>query len=233
MPQTQRCSMTTSGFVADHERHLADFYGFTFNSRRLHLYVIRSFLDIRFPSARINWHALQFSDLAELLKREFRRLPNASTQRVWLAAMRRFVRHLASEGLIPNGWQDVGSARSHTQPTRARRVAALEDSWATTSEPGQHLWNVWRSMISFERRRLRMPSSAMWSPIFSRTALISGAWPRAKLFRGAAAFSYRCSRSRPQEQPPRAALKRRYHRSPRPTVAKVERSRSGCAALRR
>jgi hypothetical protein len=51
MPQIQRCSTTTSGLLADYERHLADFYGFWFNSRRLHLRVIRNFLGIRFPSA--------------------------------------------------------------------------------------------------------------------------------------------------------------------------------------
>ena len=69
MPQSQCYSTTISGFLADYERHLADFYGFAFNSRRLHLRVIRNFLDIRFPLGRINWHALQFTHLAEFLKK--------------------------------------------------------------------------------------------------------------------------------------------------------------------
>ena len=50
MSQTQRCSMATSGFLADYECHLADFCGFAFNSRRLHLRVVRNFLDIRFAA---------------------------------------------------------------------------------------------------------------------------------------------------------------------------------------
>ena len=60
--------------------------------------MIRNLLATRFPSGHIRWHELQFSDLAEFLKKEFRRLPNHWTQRVWLMAVRRFVRYLSSEG---------------------------------------------------------------------------------------------------------------------------------------
>ncbi len=89
MPRTQRCSTTTAAFAVDYERHLADFCGLAFNSRKLHLRVIRNLLATRFPSGHIRWHELQFSDLAEFLKKEFRRLPNHWTQRVWLMAVRR------------------------------------------------------------------------------------------------------------------------------------------------
>lgn len=130
MPQSQCYSTTISGFLADYERHLADFYGFAFNSRRLHLRVIRNFLDIRFPLGRINWHALQFTHLAEFLKKEFRRLPNASTQRVWLAAMRRFVRHLASEGLIPTGWEDALPKRVNWKRASLPRFLSQEEKEA-------------------------------------------------------------------------------------------------------
>jgi putative PIN family toxin of toxin-antitoxin system len=136
--------MTTSGFLADYECHLADFCGFAFNSRRPHLRVIRNFLDIRFPLGRINWHALQFTDLAEFLKKEFRRLPNVSTQRVWLAAMRRFVRHLASEGLIPNGWEDALPKRVNWKRASLPRFLAQEEKQA-----------LWRACTRKTHRQIR------------------------------------------------------------------------------
>jgi hypothetical protein len=75
MPRTPRRSSTTAAFAADYERHLTDFCDLAFNSRKLHLRVIRNFLAMRFPSGQIHWYELRFSDLAEFLKKEFRRQP--------------------------------------------------------------------------------------------------------------------------------------------------------------
>jgi hypothetical protein len=75
MPRTPRRSSTTADFAADYERHLTDFCDLAFNSRKLHLRVIRNFLAMRFPSGQIHWYELRFSDLAEFLKKEFRRQP--------------------------------------------------------------------------------------------------------------------------------------------------------------
>jgi hypothetical protein len=86
MPRTNSCC-TIAAFTADYERYLADFCGFAFNSRRLHLQVVRNFLATRFALGRIRWHQLRFSDFAEFLKKEFRRLPNHWTQRAWLIAV--------------------------------------------------------------------------------------------------------------------------------------------------
>jgi site-specific recombinase XerD len=134
MLRTQSCSITTAAFAADYERHLADFCGLAFNSRRLHLRVVRNFLATRFPSRQINWHGLRFSDLAEFLKKEFRRLPNHWTQRVWLMAMRRLVRYLSSEGHIPSGWEDALPKRVNWKRASLPRALSLEQK--------QALWNV-------------------------------------------------------------------------------------------
>jgi len=134
MPRTQRCSSTTAVFAVDYERHLADFCGLAFNSRKLHLRVIRNLLAMRFPSGHIRWHELQFSDLAEFLKKEFRRLANHWTQRVWLTAVRRFVRYLSSEGHIPDGWEDA-------LPKRVNRKRASLPRFLSQEEK-QAMWNT-------------------------------------------------------------------------------------------
>jgi site-specific recombinase XerD len=83
---------------------------------------------------RINWHELRFNDLAEFLKKEFRRLPNHWTQRVWLMAVRRFVRYLASEGHIPTGWEDALPKRVNRKQASLPRFLSQEEK--------QALWNA-------------------------------------------------------------------------------------------
>ena len=134
MPRTERCSTTTAAFAADYERHLDDFCGLAFNSRRLHLRVIRNLLATRFPSGQIRWRELRFSDLAEFLKKEFRRLPNHWTQRAWLMAVRRFVRYLSSEGHIPDGWGDALPKRVSRKRASLPRFLSQEEKKA--------LWNA-------------------------------------------------------------------------------------------
>lgn len=56
--------------------------------------------------------------------------PNSSTQRVWLAAMRRFVRHLASEGLITDGREDTLPKRVDWKRSSLPRFFAQEEKEA-------------------------------------------------------------------------------------------------------
>lgn len=130
MPRTQSRTVTSAAFIANYERHLADFCGLAFNSRRLHLQVIRNLLAMRFPSGQVRWRELRFSDLAEFLNKEFRRLPNHWTQRVWLMAVRRFVRYLASEGHIPEGWEDALPKRVNRKQASLPRFLSHEEKQA-------------------------------------------------------------------------------------------------------
>lgn len=98
--------------------------------------MIRNFLTTRFASGQITWHALRFSDLAEFLKKEFRRLPNHWTQRAWLMTMRRFVRYLASEGHIPDGWEDALPKRVNWKRASLPRFLSQEEK--------QMLWKARR-----------------------------------------------------------------------------------------
>lgn len=134
MPQPQSRTITTEVFTVVYERYLADFCGLAFNSRRLHLQVIRNLLAKRFPSGQTLWHELRFSDLAEFLKKEFRRLSNHWTQRVWLMAVRRLVRYLSSEGYIPSGWEDALPKRVNRKRASLPRFLSQEDK--------QALWNA-------------------------------------------------------------------------------------------
>ncbi|MFY9529169.1 MAG: tyrosine-type recombinase/integrase [Candidatus Acidiferrales bacterium] len=134
MPRTQSRTITTVAFIAGYERYLADFCGLAFNSRRLHLRVIRNFLAMRFASGHIRCHELRFGDLANFLEKEFRRLPNHWTQRVWLMVVRRFVRYLSSEGHIPDGWEDA-------LPKRVNRKRASLPRFLSQEEK-QALWNA-------------------------------------------------------------------------------------------
>lgn len=134
MPQTQGRRTTTAAFTATYEHYLTDFCGLAFNSCKMHLRVIRNLLAMRFPSGQMNWRKLRFSDVAEFLKKEFRRLPNHWTQRVWLMAVRRFVRYLASEGHIPAGWEDALPKRVNRKQASLPRFLSQEER--------QALWNA-------------------------------------------------------------------------------------------
>jgi site-specific recombinase XerD len=130
MSRTQSGTVTSAAFIANYERHLADFCGLAFNSRRLHLQAIRNLLAMRFPSDQVRWRELRFSDLAEFLNKEFRRLPNHWTQRVWLMAVRRFVRYLASGGHIPEGWEDALPKRVNRKQASLPRFLSHEEKQA-------------------------------------------------------------------------------------------------------
>jgi integrase len=107
MSDSQSRDVTIAVFTFDYERYLVDVRGLAPNSCRLHLRVVRGLLDVCFPSGDILWRDLRFSQMAEFLTKEFRRLPNHWTQKAWLMVLRRLVRYLESEGYIPNGWEDA------------------------------------------------------------------------------------------------------------------------------
>lgn len=134
MPRTHSRTITSAAFIPEYEHYLANFCGLAFNSRKLHIRVIRNLLAMRFASGHIRWHELRFSDLAEFLKQEFRRLPNHWTQRVWLMAVRKFVRYLSSEGHTPDGWEDALPKRVNWKRASLPRILS--------SEQKQALWNV-------------------------------------------------------------------------------------------
>ena len=134
MPRNLSRTSTTAAFIADYERYLADFCDLALNSRKLHLGVIHSLLATCFASHQIRWQELRFNDLAEFLKKEFQRLPNHWTQKVWLMAVRRFVRYLSSEGHIPEGWEDALPKRINWKRASLPRVLPPEQK--------QALWNA-------------------------------------------------------------------------------------------
>jgi integrase/recombinase XerD len=149
MPQSQGRTITTAAFIPNYENHLADFCGLAFNSRKLHLLVVRKFLAMRFASGRIHWQELRFGDLAESLKKEFQRLPNHWTQRVWLMAARRLVRYLAYEANIPEGWDDALPKRVNRKQANLPRFLSQEEKQAlwTTCARKTHRHTRDRAML--------------------------------------------------------------------------------------
>jgi len=98
---------TIAVFTATYEHYLQAARGFAENSCKLHLRVVRNLLRTCIPTGEICWPDLKFSDLADFLTKEFRRLPNQWTQKAWLVAIRSVVRYLASQGQIPRGWEEA------------------------------------------------------------------------------------------------------------------------------
>jgi integrase len=97
-------SLTIAAFVKEYENHLSDVRGLAPATCKLHLRVVRNLVVACFGFGEIVWPELRFSHLVEFLTKEFNRLPNHWTQKVWLMIIRCFVRYLASGGHIPIGW---------------------------------------------------------------------------------------------------------------------------------
>jgi integrase/recombinase XerD len=123
-------------FVVDYRRYLQEVRGLALNSCRLHANVVRRFVQSCFPAGRIDWQHLSFSSVADFLTEEFRRRPNQSTQRVWLAATRNVIHYLESEALIPQGWADALPSRIN------RKHAALPRG--LSPQQVQALWDACR-----------------------------------------------------------------------------------------
>jgi site-specific recombinase XerD len=130
MSDRQGRGIPTADFLQAYERYLTDFCGFALNSRKVYLRVIRALLRACFASGKIRWPELRFNDVAEFLKKEFRRLPNHWTQRVWLVALRRLIRYLSLEGHIPAGWADALPKRVNRKHVGLPRYLSLEQRQA-------------------------------------------------------------------------------------------------------
>lgn len=134
MSDSQGCGLTVAAFLLDYERYLTDVGGLALNSPKLHLKVSRRLLGAAFGADEIRWSELRFSQVAEFLSKEFRRLPNHWTQRAWLMAVRKLLRYLGSEGRIPIGWEDA-------LPKRVNRKQASLPRYLSVDER-QALWNA-------------------------------------------------------------------------------------------
>jgi integrase len=133
MSNSHRCDSTITAFAIDYHRYLVDVRGLAPNSCKLHLRVVGGLLHMCFPSDAIRWRDLRFSQIAEFLTKEFRRLPNHWTQRAWLMATRRLVRYLELEGHIPSGWEDALPKRVNWKRVNLPRGLSPEQI--------QGLWN--------------------------------------------------------------------------------------------
>lgn len=96
------CSV--SQFCPEYDDYLDRLRGLSVSTRRLHRYVVRRFLTLKFPKGNIDWNKLRFGDVVGFLKGEFARLSSRDTQRAWLMILRSVLRYLAGAGRIPQGW---------------------------------------------------------------------------------------------------------------------------------
>jgi integrase/recombinase XerD len=118
---------TIAVFTATYEHYLQAARGFADNSCKLHLRVVGNLLRTCFPAGEICWRDLKFSDLADFLTKEFRRLPNQWTQKAWLVAIRNVVRYLASQGQIPSGWEEALPKRVNWKMAHLPRCISNEE----------------------------------------------------------------------------------------------------------
>jgi site-specific recombinase XerD len=100
--------------------------GLSRQTLKLHQQVLGSFFLWRFPSAGIQLRDLRFNDFARFLTREFERLGNRESQRVWLTVLRSLLRFLAQEGYIPEGWDHALPAISNYQHAQLPRRLSPE-----------------------------------------------------------------------------------------------------------
>jgi integrase/recombinase XerD len=104
MHQSGVASCSVSQFCSEYDDYLDRLRGLSVSTRRLHRYVVRRFLSLRFPKGNIDWNRLRFGDVVDFLKAEFARLPSRDTQRAWLMILRSVLRYLAGSERIPKGW---------------------------------------------------------------------------------------------------------------------------------
>lgn len=123
-------------FVNDYERHLLEIRGLAPNSCKLHLRVVRYLFSTCFPDGGIRWDDFRFSQVADFIVSEFKRLPNHFTQKVWLVAIRGFLRYLEMEEHIPQGWNAA-------LPRKVNRKDAILPRCLST-EQLDSLWNACR-----------------------------------------------------------------------------------------
>jgi site-specific recombinase XerD len=127
---------TAADFVGDYERHLFEVRGLAPNSRKLHLRVVRYLFSACFPDGIIHWNDFHFSQVADFITSEFKRLPNHWTQKAWLVAVRGLLRYLETEEHIPRGWRTA-------LPRKVNRKHAGLPRYLSADQMDS-LWNVCR-----------------------------------------------------------------------------------------
>ncbi|MCU1327516.1 MAG: integrase [Bryobacterales bacterium] len=158
MSDSQRCVLTIAASINDYECYLVDVRGFAANSRKLHLRVVRKLLEACFTRGNVRWSDLQFKQVAAFLTTEFNRLRNQWTQKVWLVAVRAFIRYFEGEGRIPRGWGDALPRRIYWKQASLPRylstqqVTALRDACARQTH--RHLRDT-AMLLVFTRLGLR------------------------------------------------------------------------------
>lgn len=104
MQELRTTSSSVSDFTSQYERHLVSVRGLALNSVELHRRVVEGLFRFCFPDGQINWADFEFSVCVGFLRKEFARLHNRETQRVWLMVLRSVLRYLGEEGYIAKGW---------------------------------------------------------------------------------------------------------------------------------
>ncbi len=93
-----------SQFCSEYDDYLDRLRGLSVSTRKLHGYLVRKFLNFRFPDGNVKWSQLRFNDVADFLATEFAHLSSRDTQRAWLMILRSVLRYLAGSGRIAQGW---------------------------------------------------------------------------------------------------------------------------------
>jgi integrase len=104
MHQPAVASCFVSQCCAEYDDYLVRLRGLSASTRKLHGYVVRRFLTLRFPDGNVEWSKLRLSNVVDFIKAEFVRLLSRDTQRAWLMILRSVLRYLAESGRIPQGW---------------------------------------------------------------------------------------------------------------------------------
>lgn len=131
MPYRSPVVIPLSNCVAQYDAHLLKIRGLSKSTRNLHRHVVHMLLRSSFPAGQITWSEFRFGDVVQFVTTEFQRLTSRATQRVWLMVLRSFLRYLADEGHIPDGWYAALPSianRQHVQLPRGltrQQVGAL------------------------------------------------------------------------------------------------------------
>jgi integrase len=105
MQELRTSSSSISDFTSRYEHHLVSVRGLALTSVGLHRRVVEGLFRFRFPDGQIVWSEFEFSVCVGFLRKEFARLHNRETQRVWLMVLRSVLRYLGEEGYIAKGWE--------------------------------------------------------------------------------------------------------------------------------
>lgn len=144
MQDSTTTSSSISDFTSQYEHHLRSVRGLADNTLTLHHRVVRELLQFSFPDGQIIWKDFHFSDCVAFLRKEFARLPNRETQRVWLMVLRSVLRYLGDAGHIPRGWEAaLPKIASYCHAALPRRLSE------------EQIRNLWEACKGGKPRHLR------------------------------------------------------------------------------